>query len=622
MRLLSTLLFFFMSINFLGQVDSLKRIKEFKSPFDKAVTYQEIAYSEGLSSIDSAIKYGDVAINIAKSIGEDSLVACVYNDRSIAYFVIGEYGNVLFNAKKSLEIREELGDSIGMAASYAKFGMAYQEMGSLLKATHHYLRALKIYQKENNQQKIAQLKNNLANIYERNNQLDEAFTFSKEAASAFLKLKDSVNYVVSMANNADVMMKQNKYDEAENQLLSLTKMAQKANYPDFLAQLYQSLGVLYATKGDLKNRILYYQRALVVYQNLESITGLSTIYGNLGHAYLDSGDIYEAENNLLLGLEYTERTNSYIEKKLVYGGLSRLYEIKGEEDKALTFYKKFQEAKDSIYNQNQQEELLMLQKRFEVEEKNRALAEKEVQLTKSELENKKKNFYIVISCLGILGMIILLFSIFKNFKDKKKEIIRTQELQAKEEKLRISRDLHDHIGAELTLIKSRIDKRVFLCKNEEEKTELQEISSYSKEAIDHLRKVIWATKNEYITLENFSGNLEKYMERFRWKVQLTNTANNLKLSSTIALNLFRTCQEIVNNAVKYSQGNAFFVSISEKEDYLSLTISDNGKGFDPSLKHEGNGIKNMQYRIKEIGGRINLTSSKEGTEYNILLKHE
>src|SRR5690606_24276583 len=162
---------------------------------------------------------------------------------------------------------------------------------------------------------------------------------------------------------------------------------------------------------------------------------------------------------------------------------------------------------------------------------------------------------------------------------------------------------------ELTLIKSRVDQRAYLSKNEEEKKELEEISNYSKGAIDQLRKTIWATKNENIDLENFTTNLENYSSRFPKTIIIESKHKNFELSSTKALNLFRVCQETISNSVKYSTGDKINIYINENTDTITVTIKDNGTGFNIEKVQKGYGLTNMSDRMNEINGTFNIISS-------------
>lgn len=73
-------------------------------------------------------------------------------------------------------------------------------------------------------------------------------------------------------------------------------------------------------------------------------------------------------------------------------------------------------------------------------------------------------------------------------------------------------------------------------------------------------------------------------------------------------------KESINNAAKYAQAKNVWVELTQKETQLSLTITDDGIGFDPLKVKKGNGLKNMQVRAQHLGGQCFVRSGVgEGT---------
>ena len=73
------------------------------------------------------------------------------------------------------------------------------------------------------------------------------------------------------------------------------------------------------------------------------------------------------------------------------------------------------------------------------------------------------------------------------------------------------------------------------------------------------------------------------------------------------------CKEVVHNAIKYSQCNCLSFSIILLENTLVIKIVDDGIGFDIAQKSKGNGLNNIQHRLKQINSTVNITSSDSGT---------
>ncbi len=76
----------------------------------------------------------------------------------------------------------------------------------------------------------------------------------------------------------------------------------------------------------------------------------------------------------------------------------------------------------------------------------------------------------------------------------------------------------------------------------------------------------------------------------------------------IGINIYRTIQEAINNAIKYSESSKISVDVKSFQDKIQIEIQDNGKGFDIENTDFGNGLHNMKKRIEEIDGTFEINS--------------
>ena len=205
-------------------------------------------------------------------------------------------------------------------------------------------------------------------------------------------------------------------------------------------------------------------------------------------------------------------------------------------------------------------------------------------------------------------------------------IIKTQN-RLQEQRLNISRDLHDNIGSQLTFIISSIDNLKFITKdtNEKLKNKLTSISSFTSDTIFQLRDTIWAMNKSEISIEDLQTRVLSFVEKaklatansidFKFK---SNVNNDAKLTSIIGMNLFRVIQESINNAIKYANASKININAIEKNKEITITIKDNGVGFDITKVDLGNGLKNIEKRISDIKGKVFIDSKLEkGTTIKI-----
>ena len=89
-------------------------------------------------------------------------------------------------------------------------------------------------------------------------------------------------------------------------------------------------------------------------------------------------------------------------------------------------------------------------------------------------------------------------------------------------------------------------------------------------------------------------------------------------SSLIGINIYRIIQEAVNNAIKYAKASKVVVAINEKQEYIAITVQDNGIGFNMEKVRQGNGLQNMSKRARDLDGELKI-SSEEGKGTTLLL---
>jgi len=186
----------------------------------------------------------------------------------------------------------------------------------------------------------------------------------------------------------------------------------------------------------------------------------------------------------------------------------------------------------------------------------------------------------------------------------------------------ISRDLHDDVGATLGSI--RILSEVVKTKMEtgeqgQAYSLLKKISSHSLEMVENMNDIVWAInpKNE---------NVEKVVQRLTDFAQSTCASRDIqlefmteeaalkqKLAMESMKNIYLIVKEAMNNAIKHADCHKLRVTVKSQAGSLEISVSDDGKGFDPQLVRTGNGLFNMESRVKEMKGSVRILSENQCT---------
>lgn len=200
--------------------------------------------------------------------------------------------------------------------------------------------------------------------------------------------------------------------------------------------------------------------------------------------------------------------------------------------------------------------------------------------------------------------------------DKEREkfiaINRTKE----EERNRIAKEMHDDIGSSLTSI--RLLSETALLKQDNQ-TNLVKISKQSSDLVNSFNEIIWSINSKNDSLANLISYVRSYTINYFEGININihiNIPENIpefELSSEIRRNLFLVTKESLNNLVKHSKAKDAWLIISINNNSLKIRIEDNGNGFnETNIQSYSNGLKNMEERIRNIGGVFSLKSN-EGT---------
>ncbi len=195
-----------------------------------------------------------------------------------------------------------------------------------------------------------------------------------------------------------------------------------------------------------------------------------------------------------------------------------------------------------------------------------------------------------------------------------------KDLELTEERLRLSREIHDGIGGTLSALIMQIDYILSQEDFNSARKETEELRNMAEEGMEELRRAVVLLRTDF-DLKNMLSNM---IDRFK-------SRNNIDLSTNIVLNesqlkpdellaIFRIIQEALTNVAKHSAARSLNISVEIRGNAFQIIIIDDGKGFDVSEPHENHyGIINMKERARLIGANLTIESEiQKGTK--IILK--
>ncbi len=239
-------------------------------------------------------------------------------------------------------------------------------------------------------------------------------------------------------------------------------------------------------------------------------------------------------------------------------------------------------------------------------------------------------WFILITLVS--GVLVISFIVRYLSQRKLKTQLRQAEEEQKlqKEKERISRELHDNVGSQLTYIIRSLDTLSYKSGQQDQQMvrQLDALSDFSRDTLSQLRESIWAINSKVIPLSELLARVHEYLNKInssfdQTKIKLeADYADDIPLKPGIAINSFRIIQEAITNSLKYAEATQVLITLKQQSNQdLEFVISDNGKGFDlNSLEKKGYGLDNMRARALETGALFHLESEPgKGTRVGFLV---
>lgn len=206
------------------------------------------------------------------------------------------------------------------------------------------------------------------------------------------------------------------------------------------------------------------------------------------------------------------------------------------------------------------------------------------------------------------------------------ELEKNQQLMLDKQEIRnkIAQDIHDDLGGNISTIRMMSDLMVQQpFHNDQVMSFSRKISAAAGEIAQRMHTIIWSMNPENDTLQNFTEYVHQYGVTFfedstiHFSCYTEGIGDGLKINGIVRKNLFLIIKEIFHNALKHSEADRVDCTISLEKAALHILISDNGKGFRKENVF-GNGMKNIQTRIRDLGAAINMETT-DGTRISIKL---
>lgn len=631
----------------------------------QAEAYLQIAgmYSRQ-NRFQQALALDSMALRLAEEEQDKRMISSALSHLGRNHQALGDLAQAEKVLVQALKIQQEIGSEREQADTHNRLGVFYRQKPDIKKSLYHFDEGIAIAKKYNAVVLLATIYMNKANSFNEAARYDEAIDMHLESIRLKERMNDQRGLMQSYNNIALVLKRAKEYEKSKDYFLKANFLARKLKSPSTLGYNYANLATLYAQLNQKDSVTWMFEQALAAFNQTGEKPGLGLVchnYGTflmeegqyaraeemlkkalsirqeikgkydvassmnlLGALYSRMGKPKEAETWLLQSLTLLKDENSY-RKKDAYGYLAEHYKSLNDFEEAYKYQAAYMAMSDTLVDEKEMVTILRKQNQYELEKKEAELVLEKKEKKLQSLALSKKNQLLAFITAGFLLSVLLLFLLYKNYRNKKSysEILERKNQQVET----LVRELHHRVKNNLQTVSGLLS----LQSNRIQDDEIRQIMEEGKSRVEAMALI---HQKLYLNNELASVNIEEYLHDLSnylagsfghdagiitTQVQLSDTVMDIDRAIPIGL----IVNELITNAFKYAVKDIPDPEISlklvEQDNQLALEIADNGKGNTGGASGNGSfGLQLVTLLVQQLNGKME-SFNHNGTHYRITL---
>ncbi len=606
------------------QLDSLQQELKRNANNPAAQLDAYVALSRALRGTDAhaAILLSRQGIEASRAANLEYGLSRMYGQTGFSYSAYGDQDQAMEMADSAIYHGNRSKDFEGLFLGHTLKAEVLRKKGNFDEALPEYLESIKLAEKQGNEEYMAKAYNGIGVFYVNVRDLTRAEEYHSKALEIRLRNGKYREIWQSYENLGIIFRDLEEYDKALEYYKKAAVYAAKGEDSSRLAFSYNDIGAALSLSGRLDAAEGYLKKSIAIRERIHEYDELAYTYNYLGENYERKKELKLAEECIRKAILIAQTNSNSQQEYEAYESISAFFARNARYDSAYAYALRHKSLKDSVTSADQVEIIASLNAKFETEKKERKLREQELEIT-------RRNYWIGgISGLFLLGG-SLGFSGYRRYRYRQKvafqrEIMRQQELATRavilaeeNERRRIASDLHDGLGQMMSAARVNLSSlKTELSFNREQEMAFEKAVELIDESCREIRSVSHNIMPNALLKSGLASATREFISKIDHRVLQVNLfaeGLNERIEPEVENIVYRIIQEAVNNVIKHSGASVLDITLIREPDSLSVTIEDNGRGFDTARisKFDGIGLSNIQSRVNYLKGNVEWNSAPE-----------
>lgn len=511
-------------------------------------------------------------------------------------------------------------DAIRLATAQLDAGVVDYLSGAYDAAFQHYTSSLSIFEKNKDEAGQGRVLNELGTWYKRRKDMDQSLTHFSRALLLSTRAKDSVTMSTALDNSGLVYLTQGKINEADSCFQRCLQVRQNIRDSVGLGYVWSNLAEVALARKQTELSASYLQQSASIRRAIKDGFGEAISINNIGELYLQSGQPQKAipwfqssiSKAALVGVPDLQQHSLHL--------LADAFAATGQYQLAFRALQQGKTIKDSLFNVARDKTIAEMEARFGKERDQQMIERQALELQVAQNRQRLLVILGIALLLAVAGWMVYYrqqqarrqqAALYAQQTAYQKALLEGTIAAQEDERSRISRELHDGIGQELSAIRMGMQQTL---QKVPDPALLNRLADQVERAAHNVRSISHTMMPKALTELGLEAALQDLAQAISSQTPLQVTFNKIgtsvRLSPQQELALYRVAQELLNNTLKHAKASEADLQLIFRKDHVVLLVEDDGVGLTHPDK-KGHGFHNIQSRLQALNADIHYESRED-----------